>query len=266
MVRRMSGGGAVYHDLGNLNYSFITKDEGNSIQDNFKKFTKPVIDALRKLGANAELMGRNDIEIDGRKVSGTAQFATGGRMYTHGTLMLNSNLDNVTKALKPKKEKIESKGVKSVRARVGNISEFIDRQMTIEEFKQFILENVFEAEGSEIKEYVLTDEDWKNIEELSKSKYQTWEWNYGKSPKSNIQNSKRFPVGTIDVRLQVDKGIIQNVKIYGDFFGWGDVVDIETKLKNVRYDKSALQDALKDIDIKYYFGNIEMEDFLNLIY
>jgi len=266
VVRRMSGGGAVYHDLGNLNYSFITKDEGNSIQDNFKKFTKPVIDALRKLGANAELMGRNDIEIDGRKVSGTAQFATGGRMYTHGTLMLNSNLDNVTKALKPKKEKIESKGVKSVRARVGNISEFIDRQMTIEEFKQFILENVFEAEGSEIKEYVLTDEDWKNIEQLSKSKYQTWEWNYGKSPRSNIQNSKRFPIGTIDVRLQVDKGIIQNVKIYGDFFGWGDVADIETKLKNVRYDKSALQDALKDVDIKYYFGNIEMEDFLNLIY
>ena len=126
VVRRMSGGGAVYHDLGNLNYSFITKDEGNSIQDNFKKFTKPVINALRKLGANASLIGRNDIEIDGKKVSGTAQYATAGRMYTHGTLLFHSDLDNVNKALKPKKEKIESKGVKSVRARVGNISEFID--------------------------------------------------------------------------------------------------------------------------------------------
>ena len=105
VVRRMSGGGAVYHDLGNLNYSFITKDEGNSLQDNFKKFTGPVIQALRNLGANAELMGRNDIEIDGRKVSGTAQNATGGRMYTHGTLMLNSNLDNVAQGLKTKKRK-----------------------------------------------------------------------------------------------------------------------------------------------------------------
>lgn len=266
VVRRMSGGGAVYHDLGNLNYSFITKDEGNSIQDNFKKFTKPVIDALRKLGANAELMGRNDIEIEGRKVSGTAQYATNGRMYTHGTLMLNSDLDNVSKALKPKKEKIESKGVKSVRARVGNISEFINKQMTVEEFKQFILQSVFEAQGSEIKEYVLTEEDWKNIDQLSKSKYQTWEWNYGKSPKFNISNSKRFPSGTIDVRLDVNKGIIENVKIYGDFFGWGDVADIENKLKGIRYEKSSLENALKDIDINNYFGNIEKDDFINLIY
>lgn len=266
VVRRMSGGGAVYHDLGNLNYSFITKDEGNSIQDNFKKFTKPVIDALRKLGANADLMGRNDIEIDGRKVSGTAQYATGGRMYTHGTLMLNSNLDNVGKALKPKKEKIESKGVKSVRARVGNISEFINEPMTVEEFRQFILKSVFESQGLEVQEYVLTDDDWKKIEELSKNKYQTWEWNYGKSPKSNISNSHRFPVGTIDVRLDVDKGLIQNVKIFGDFFGWGEVKDIEDKLSGVRYEKHAIEEALKDVDMKYYFGNIEKEDFLNLLY
>ena len=244
VVRRMSGGGAVYHDLGNLNYSFITKDEGNSLQDNFKKFTEPVIQALRKLGANAELMGRNDIEIDGRKVSGTAQYATGGRMYTHGTLMLNSNLDNVGKSLKPKKEKIESKGVKSVRARVGNI----------------------EKEGGDIKEYVLTDADWEKINKISQNKYQTWEWNYGKSPKFNIQNSRRFPAGTIDIRLDVEKGIIKNAKIYGDFFGWGNVADIEEKLKGVRYEKSALDGVLKDVDTKHYFGNVEKEDLLNLIY
>ena len=266
VVRRMSGGGAVYHDLGNLNYSFITKDEGNSLQDNFKKFTGPVINALHKLGANAKLMGRNDIEIDGRKVSGTAQYAVGGRMYTHGTLMLDSDLDNVGKALKPKKEKIESKGVKSVRARVGNISEFIDGTMTVEEFRQFILKSVFDEEGGEIKEYVLTEEDWKNIEEISKQKYQTWEWNFGKSPKANIQQSHRFPAGTIDVRLDVDKGIIQNVKIYGDFFGWGEVVDIEEELTGIRYEKAALEEALKEVDIQHYFGNIEKDDFLQLLY
>lgn len=266
VVRRMSGGGAVYHDLGNLNYSFITKDEGNSLQDNFKKFTKPVIDALRKLGANANLMGRNDIEIDGKKVSGTAQYATGGRMYTHGTLMLNSDLDNVAKALKPKKEKIESKGVKSVRARVGNISDFINKPMTVEEFRQFILKSVFEQEGGEVKEYVLTDEDWERIHEISKNKYQTWEWNYGKSPKFDIQHSHRFPVGTVDVRLDVAKGVIKNVKIYGDFFGWGEVADIEQKLKGVRYEKAALEAALKDVDTQHYFGNIEKDEFIQLIY
>jgi len=266
VVRRMSGGGAVYHDLGNLNYSFITKDEGNSLQDNFKNFTKPVIDALRKLGANADLMGRNDIEIDGKKVSGTAQYATGGRMYTHGTLMLTSDLDNVGKALKPKKEKIESKGVKSVRARVGNISDFINVPMTIEEFRQFILKSVFEQEGGEVKEYVLTDIDWEKIHEISKRKYQTWEWNYGKSPKFDIQNSKRFPAGTIDVRLDVAKGNITDVKIYGDFFGWGEVADIEEKLKGVRYEKVALELALKDVDIQHYFGNIEKSEFIKLIY
>jgi len=266
VVRRMSGGGAVYHDLGNLNYSFITKDEGNSLQDNFKKFTKPVIDALRKLGANASLMGRNDIEIDGKKVSGTAQYSTGGRMYTHGTLMLQSNLDDVQKALRPKKEKIESKGVKSVRARVGNISDYIDRKMTVDEFKQFILESVFEEDGGEIKEYVLTEKDWEMIHEISRNKYQTWEWNYGKSPKFNIQHSKRFPAGTIDVRFDVEQGIVKGCKIFGDFFGWGEVKDIEEKLTGVRYDKKAFEEALKDVDIKYYFGNIEKEDFINLIY
>lgn len=266
VVRRMSGGGAVYHDLENLNYSFITKDEGNSIQENFKKFTQPVINALRNLGANAQLMGRNDIEIDGKKVSGTAQYATGGRMYTHGTLMLNVDLDSVGKALRPKKEKIESKGVKSVRSRVGNIKDYINQDMTVEEFKQYILKSVFKEQGLEVQEYVLTEEDWKQIEEISKNKYQTWDWNYGKSPKSNISNSHRFPVGTIDVRLNVNRGIIEDVKIFGDFFGWGDVADIENKLKGVRYEKASIVEALKDVDIQHYFGNIEKEDFINLVY
>lgn len=266
VVRRMSGGGAVYHDLENLNYSFITKDEGNSIQENFKKFTQPVINALRKLGANAQLMGRNDIEIDGKKVSGTAQYATGGRMYTHGTLMLNVDLDSVSKALKPKKEKIESKGVKSVRARVGNIKDYINQDMTVEEFKQYILKSVFEEQGLDVQEYVLTDEDWKQIEEISKNKYQTWEWNFGKSPKANITNSHRFPVGTIDVRLNVNRGVIEDVKIFGDFFGWGEIADIENKLKGVRYEKAAIIEALKDVNIQHYFGNIEKEDFIHLVY
>lgn len=263
-VRRLSGGGAVYHDLGNLNFSFLTKDDGDSFR-NFKKFTQPVVDALKKMGVDAELSGRNDILAGGKKISGNAQFSTRGRMFSHGTLMFDTEIDAVVSALKVKKDKIESKGIKSIRSRVTNIVDLLDKPMTIEEFRLAILSSIFGGEDK-VQYWELTEEDWANIHKLSEERYQKWEWNYGKSPKFNIQHSHRFPTGSVDVRLEVNKGVIEEVKFFGDFFGVGEVEEVEVLLVGKNYSKEGIEQALESVDVPKYFGGITKEELIQLMY
>lgn len=263
-MRRLSGGGAVYHDTGNLNFSFITKDDGQSFH-NFRKFTQPVIDTLRSLGVNADLTGRNDIQVGEQKISGNAQFSTRGRMFSHGTLLFNSEMEHVASALKVKPIKIESKGTKSIRSRVANISEFLAGPMTIGQFKDAILRHIFGMDPDQVPQYKLTEQDWETIHRISRERYQNWDWNYGSSPKFNVEHSKKFPAGIVDVRMDVEDGLIQRMKIYGDFFGVGEVSDIEARLQGVRYEEQAIREALADMDINHYLGNISAEDFIGLV-
>lgn len=262
VLRRLSGGGAVYNDLGNISFSIITKDDGNSFQ-NFEKFTLPVIKALETLGVKATLSGRNDIEIDGKKISGNAQFITKGRLYSHGTLLFDVNLDNVQKALHVDPEKYLSKGVKSVRSRVTNIREHLKEDMDILGFKQVLLNSIFGTK--DIPTYSFTEEDLEGIKKIEKERYRNPAWTYGRSPKGLVTKKKRFDAGTVQFHLETKKGFITEIKMFGDFFGMYDISELEEKLIGIFYTREALREVLTPDVVACYFGRIPRDELLDFL-
>lgn len=263
IVRRVSGGGAVYHDLNNLNYTIISSGRSGE-EFNFKSFSQPVIDALASLGVEANFTGRNDLEISGQKFCGNAQYVRSGRIMHHGCLMFDVNTSVLAEALKVSKDKIESKGIKSVRARVTNIKEHLpNKEMTVEDFKNALKTHMNEKYG--MTDYTFTAEDIANIKEIQKEKNDSWDWVYGKNPEFNIKRNRRLATGKIEANIQVDNGIITDVKFFGDFFGVMDVEDIAKKLVGTKYSRKEISDVLGKEDINSYFLGAKLEEVVEII-
>ena len=251
VVRRISGGGAVYHDLNNLNYTIISKEDENKAFD-FKSFSTPVINTLAQLGVKAEFTGRNDLEIDGKKFCGNAQAYINGRIMHHGCLLFDVDLSVLANALKVSKDKFESKGVKSVRARVTNIIDELPEKITVEEYP-------------EMTEYVFSDEELAEINRIKETKFGPWDWNYGKSPEYNVRRGTKFPSGKVEIFANVIESKIQDIKIYGDFFGIEDVAAVEDVLRGVKYEREDVLNALQTINLGRYFAGITAEEIAEAV-
>lgn len=263
VVRRLSGGGAVYHDLNNLNYTIISNKTQEGAFD-FKTFSQPVIETLADLGVTASFTGRNDLEIDGKKFCGNAQAYYKGRMMHHGCLLFDVDMTVLGNALQVSKDKIESKGVKSVRARVTNILDELPEKMTVEAFSEQLL-NKIKEQYPDMTEYVLSEADLENIQNLANNQFATWDWTYGKSPDYTIKRSVRYPAGKLTSYVKVEKSVITGLKIYGDFFGIKNVSDIEEELIGIRYEYQDILDKLQTIDTTKYFTNIAPQEIAEAI-
>lgn len=263
VVRRLTGGGAVFHDLGNINYTIIQPYDRTAFCD-YAFFTKPICDFLQSLGVNAFLSGRNDLHIDGSKFSGNAQTLYGDRHMHHGTLMFQADIEQMSQALNPNPLRLQSKGIKSVSSRVTNISSHLNHSVTTERFLADLY-TYLKNSRNDITEYAFSERDHQMIQKLADEKYSTWEWNFGKSPEYSLRGHQLFPFGLVDVRLLVKDGVISSAAIFGDFFGSREIAELEKTLVGLRHTRKDILEALSLIHINEYIVGISEEQFCKLI-
>ncbi|MDO5037377.1 MAG: lipoate--protein ligase [Tissierellia bacterium] len=264
LIRRITGGGAVYHDLGNLNFSFITRDKSQGKID-FSSYYQPILEVLRDMGAPAQLSGRNDITVQGQKILGASQSIWKGRVLSNGCILFDVDLDQLAQALRVRPEKLETKGVQSVKARVTNVKPYLKEGTSVEDFKAQLLQALFKRAGQDLEEYILSPEEKNQVLDIMDQRFGKAAWNWGQSPKASYKQGKKFPYAWIEVAFDIKKGALDQVLFQGDFFGTQDPKDLEEALEGQPYDKEALKKALAPFDLEAYFGKGAcLEDLLSL--
>ena len=243
VVRRLTGGGAVYHDLNNICYTIISPY--NKEENNYVKYTKPVIEYLNSLGVKAEFSGRNDICVDGKKVSGNAEVVYKDRIMHHGTILFDTDLDVLSSVLNQSKIKIQSKGIKSIRARVVNIKSLLPTPMTSSEF----VNGLYNHFKKSYTPYEFSEKDILEIQRLSNEKYSTYAWNIGYSPKGSNKIDLKFDFGIMNITFDLIDGLIQNAEIFGDFFSNKKIADFSKNLNGKKFTKEDLYSAFSGIEL-----------------
>ena len=261
LVRRVTGGGAVYHDLENLNYTIVGRSE--DLERDYPEYASLLAKALQTLGVPATLSGRNDILVEGRKVSGFAKRVCKNRLMVHGTLMYNVDVDVLTHVLNPSTTKLQSKGIASVRSRVANLCDYLPEIPDIQTFSQR-LEEILSNNHSDT-EYQLSETDLTNIQQLTDKKFATWEWNYGRSPKATLSHSARLACGTVEIHLTLAENRIASCRFGGDFLGNLPTTDLESALIDVVYNTESIRERLSTFTISDYFDKVTVEELIKLI-
>lgn len=269
VIRRETGGGAIYMDDHNMSFCFLM-DGSSDIFGNYERLYEPIVKVLEKLGVTKiEQQGRNDLVLDGKKISGSAMTLQNGRVYAGYSLLLDPNYDAMAQVLNPNQKKIKSHGIQSVRSRVGSIRPHLApeyQEMTVWDFTEYIICQLLGVDDiREAKRYELTQEDWAGVDQIATEKYNNWDWNYGRFQQFEYSLTERFPIGTIRVGLKVEHAKISAIQITGDFFGIKDIKEIEDALVGIRLRKTDLLNALETLDMADYFGNLTKEEFVRFI-
>lgn len=263
IVRRISGGGAVYHDYNNLNYTIIANEESEADFD-FKSLSQPVIETLAQMGVKAEFTGRNDLVIGDQKFCGNAQYIKKNRVMHHGCILFDTDVSVLVEALKVSADKIESKGKKSVRSRVTNIKpHLVDQSITVHDFKNLLKD--YMNKHYNMEDYVLTAEEEAEVLKIKAVRNDSWNWVYGENPEFTMKRNRRLLTGKVEVNLLVKDNVIENIKFYGDFFGVQDVAELADKLKGVKYDRKSIEEVLNNVDVNSYFMGVSKEEALDII-